>query len=117
MPPADPRLYIRSTRQSGHGCPTEAPSLAHQRAVVFPEATDRCFAGPEVLRLSFMAAHHNQAGAIIVVLQCALHETADAAILHGDIARCADQIALTQSPFGHRLVVRVETKMDPLKLR
>src|SRR5262245_10560070 len=90
-------------------------SVAHQRAVVLPEAANGRLAGPEILRFRFVTAHHYDAGAVIVVLQCALHETTDAAVFHRDIAGGSNQVALAQPPFGHRLIVRVEAEMNPFK--
>src|SRR5580704_5107044 len=89
---------------------------AGQRAVFLPEAADRRLAGAKVLRLGVVPAHHHDAAVVVVVLQRALHEAADAAIFHRDIAGGADQIALAQSALLHRLVIAVEAEMHPFEL-
>src|ERR1700730_15310372 len=91
-------------------------SAAGQGAVFLPEAADRRFAGAEGLRLGVISAHHDNPGVLVVVAYTALDKPADAAILHRDIAGRADQIALPQPAFGHRLVVAVEAQMDPFEL-
>src|SRR5271163_4622764 len=91
-------------------------SAAGQRAVFLPEAADRRFAGTEGLRLGVIAAHHHDAGVLVVVAYPALDEAADAAVLHRDIAGGSDQIALPQPAFGHRLVIVLEAQMDPFEL-
>src|SRR5215212_3906961 len=60
---------------------SQKKSGAHHRAVFLPEAADRRLAGAEGLRLGLVAAHHHDAAALVIVLQCALHEAADAAVL------------------------------------
>src|ERR1019366_6140352 len=90
-------------------------SVAHQPAIMLPEPADRRLTGWERLRFRLVPAHHDEARAVVVVMQRALHEPADAPILHRDIPRWADQIPLTQPAFGHRLVIRVEAEMDPFE--
>src|SRR6516165_2700731 len=91
-------------------------SAASQRAVFLPKAADRSLAGTEGLRLGIVAAHHDNTAVLVVVAQRALDKTADAAVLHRDIPRGADQIALPQAAFGHCLSVILEAEMDPFEL-
>src|SRR3954469_23199577 len=91
-------------------------SAAGQGAVFLPEAADRRLAGTEGLRLGVIPAHHHDTGVLVVVAYPALDEPADAAVLHRDIPGSADQIALPEAPFGHRLVVVIEAQMDPFEL-
>src|SRR6516165_9686014 len=91
-------------------------SIADQRAIFLPETADRRFAGAERLRLGIVAAHHHHPAVVVVETQCALHKTADAAILHRDVAGGADEVALAQAPLGHYLIVVLEAQMDPVEL-
>src|SRR5260370_12341118 len=91
-------------------------SAAGQGAVFLPEAADRRFAGAEGLRLGVVPAHHDNAGVLVVVAYPALDQPADAAILHRDIAGGSDQITLSQPAFCHRLLIVLETHIDPFEL-
>src|SRR5215472_11395556 len=91
-------------------------SVADQRAVLLPKTADRRLAGAEGLRLRVVAAHHHHAAVFVVEAQRALDKAADATILHRDVAGGPDQIALPQTPFGHRLVVVFEAQMYPVEL-
>src|SRR5258708_10678253 len=67
-------------------------SGAGQGAVFFPEAADRRLAGPEILRLGVVAAHHHDATVVVIVLQRALHKAPDAAVFPRAFAGRADPI-------------------------
>src|SRR5215472_13236574 len=91
-------------------------SGAGQGAVFLPETADRRLAGAEGLRLGVISAHHDDAAVLVVIVQRALHEAADAAILHRDVSGRADEITLPEAPFDHRLVIVLEAQMEPLEL-
>src|SRR4051812_29312931 len=91
-------------------------SGAGQGAVFLPEAADRRLAGAEGLRLGVVPAHHDNTAVLVIVVQRALHEAADAAILERDVAGRPDQIAMAQTALGHRLVIIGKTEMDPFEL-
>src|SRR6202000_2884941 len=90
-------------------------SSAGHGTVFLPEAADRRLAGAEGLRLRLVPAHHDDAALVVVVLQRALHKTADAGVFHRDIAGGADQIALAQPALLHRVVIGVKAEMHPVE--
>src|SRR5712692_3271573 len=104
------------SRSAVSSIPVPPGSDAGQRAVFLPEAADRRLAGAEILRLGVVPAHHHDAAVVVVVVERALDKPADAAVLERDIPGRADQVALAQPAFGHRLVVALEAEMHPFEV-
>src|SRR5216683_756169 len=78
-------------------------SHAHIAAIRFPESANRSFRNPALAAAGLTAAHFEHRLLIRCAGDAALNETTDATILHGDVARGPDEIALLdagQSPFG-----------------
>src|SRR5438105_14148870 len=79
--------------------PTYVPHVA---AIRFPEAPDRGFGRPRLLRVRVLATHVDDRQLVPRRGGAALHEAADAAVLHRDVARGADEIRLLQPAPLHR---------------
>src|ERR1700730_3346464 len=92
-------------------------SHAHIAAIRLPESANGSFRNPALAAAGLTAAHFKHRLLIRCAGDAALNETTDAAILHGDVARGPDEIALLdagQSLFGG---VVGESDIGPVQIR
>src|SRR5258707_13915956 len=80
---------------SALSCATRSPStsLPHVAAIRLPEPAHRGLGGPRLLRLRALAAHVDHRHLVSRRGDAALDEAPDAAVLHRDVTRGADQVA------------------------
>src|SRR6266446_5592040 len=85
-------------------------------AVQLQEPAHGGFGRTRVHRFRAFAAHVDDGDLVAGGGRAPLHEAADAAILHGDVAGGADQVGLAQPPLPHLRVVAGEADVLPVQL-
>src|SRR5712691_7825953 len=95
---------------------TGATSAIHVAAVGLPEAVHRSLGGARVVRLGALASHVDDGDLVARRRRPALHESAHAAVLHGHVARRADQVQLPEPPPTHLGRVVLEAEIGPVQL-
>src|SRR5262249_6150992 len=91
-------------------------SVAHVTPIDLPEAAHRRLGRARVLRLDAFATHVDDGERVGSCDGAALHEAADAAVLHGHVSRGPDQVRLLQAPALHLAVVVGEPEVRPVQL-
>src|SRR5512145_981995 len=84
-------------------CETRSASTLalHVPPVRLPKAAHRSLGGARLLRLGALAAHVDHRHLVPRRRDSALHEAADAAVLHRDVAGRPDQVGLLEAATLH----------------
>src|SRR5438477_5841735 len=93
-----------------------ATSDSHVPAIRLPEPAHRRFGRTRLLRLRLFPAHVDDRDLVRRRRGTALHEAADAAVLHRDVARGTDEVRLLEPAPLHRRVVVREAEVRPVEL-
>src|SRR5918995_4487704 len=108
-------VAVKAPRFARGDSRTRSPrqSVPHVPPICLPEAAHRGFGGARRLAIRRAAAHLDDRDLLAGRRGAALHETADAAILHRDEAGRADQVLLLQAPPVHFRRVVLEAEVGP----